>query len=83
MPSGFADPRRSEELAEDLPSCRHHRGWGGGETPDAGADVDPNTDVLAGSAIGQIRPKALRVNGEVRDGDAMVVLASSGFIPMD
>ena len=34
--------------------------------------------MLAGSAIGRIKPKSLRITGEVRDGDAIVLLASSG-----
>src|SRR5213078_933665 len=40
--------------------------------------VNPDTIVLAGSAIGRIRPKALRMTGDVRDGDAIILLASSG-----
>jgi phosphoribosylformylglycinamidine cyclo-ligase len=40
--------------------------------------VDPSTIVLAGSAVGRIRPKSRRIVGDVRDGDAVVLLASSG-----
>jgi phosphoribosylformylglycinamidine cyclo-ligase len=34
--------------------------------------------VLAGSAVGRISPKSLRIVGDVRDGDAIIFLASSG-----
>jgi phosphoribosylformylglycinamidine cyclo-ligase len=52
--------------------------WGGGETPTLRGIVNPETIVLAGSALGRIRPKSLRVAGDVRDGDAILFLASSG-----
>ena len=38
----------------------------------------PDTIVLAGSAIGKIAPKSLRITGDVRDGDAIIFLASIG-----
>lgn len=76
----FADTRRAEPLAEGFAEgCRLSSAvWGGGETPTLRGIVDPQTIVLAGSAIGQIRPKTLRIMGDVRDGDAIVLLASSG-----
>lgn len=52
--------------------------WGGGETPTLKGIVNPETIVLAGSAIGRIRPKSLRITGDVREGDAIILLASSG-----
>jgi phosphoribosylformylglycinamidine cyclo-ligase len=52
--------------------------WGGGETPTLKGIVNPDTIVLAGSAIGRIAPKHLRITGDVRDGDDIVFLASSG-----
>jgi phosphoribosylformylglycinamidine cyclo-ligase len=52
--------------------------WGGGETPALRGIVEPATIVLAGSAIGKIAPKSLRIVGDVRDGDAIIFLASSG-----
>jgi len=52
--------------------------WGGGETPTLRGIVDPKTIVLAGSAIGRVSPKSNRITGQVRDGDAIVLLASSG-----
>jgi phosphoribosylformylglycinamidine cyclo-ligase len=52
--------------------------WGGGETPTLRGMVDPKTIVLAGSAVGRVSPKSNRIVGDVRDGDAIVFLASSG-----
>jgi phosphoribosylformylglycinamidine cyclo-ligase len=76
----FADPRHSEELAAGFAEgCRQSGAvWGGGETPTLRGIVNPDTIVLAGSAIGQIRPKSLRLTGQVCDGDAIIMLASSG-----
>ena len=77
----FADPRRSEELAQGFAEgCRQANAvWGGGETPTLRGIVNPDTIVLAGSALGRIRPKGLRIAGDVREGDAIVLLASSGI----
>jgi phosphoribosylformylglycinamidine cyclo-ligase len=76
----FADPRRSVELAEGFAEgCRQSEAvWGGGETPTLRGIVNPETIVLAGSAIGQVYPKSMRLTGDVREGDAIVMLASSG-----
>ena len=76
----FADERRSEELAAGFAEgCRQAGAvWGGGETPTLRGIVDPSTIVLAGSALGRIRPKSLRIRGDVRDGDVIVLVASSG-----
>lgn len=76
----LADARRSVPLAEGFAQGCNEAGavWGGGETPTLKGIIDPQTIVLAGSAIGRIRPKSLRISGEVRDGDAIILLASSG-----
>ena len=76
----FADERRSQDLAEGFAEgCRQAQAvWGGGETPTLKGIVNPDTIVLAGSAIGRLRPNSLRIAGDVRDGDAIVFLASSG-----
>ena len=76
----FADPLRSDALAEGFAEgCRQAGAvWGGGETPTLRGIVDPATIVLAGSALGLIRPKSRRITGNVKDGDAIVLLASSG-----
>ena len=52
--------------------------WGGGETPTLRGMVDPSTIILAGSALGRIAPKSNRIVGDVRDGDVIVLLGSSG-----
>jgi len=76
----FADPRRSEELAAGFAQGCLAAGavWGGGETPTLRGIVNPQTIVLAGSAVGRVRPKDRRITGAVREGDAMIFLASSG-----
>jgi phosphoribosylformylglycinamidine cyclo-ligase len=76
----FADARRAEDLAEGFAEgCRQADAvWGGGETPALSGIVNPETIVLAGSAVGEIQPKSRRITGQVRDGDAIVLLASSG-----
>jgi len=52
--------------------------WGGGETPTLRGIVEAPAIVLAGSAVGRIAPKNLRITGDVHDGDAIIFLASSG-----
>ncbi|MDP9175134.1 MAG: AIR synthase-related protein [Planctomycetota bacterium] len=76
----FSATSRGEDLARGFAQgCRASEAvWGGGETPALRGIVDPKTIVLAGSAIGRIRPKNLRILGDVADGDAIVLLASSG-----
>src|SRR5436190_24237979 len=71
---------RAEPLAEGFAEgCRLSDAvWGGGETPTLKGIVNPETIVLAGSAIGRVIPKSNRITGDVRDGDAIVMLASSG-----
>lgn len=76
----LARRERAEPLAEGFAEGCLQAGavWGGGETPTLRGIVDPATIVLAGSAIGRINPKSLRITGDVRDGDAIILLASSG-----
>jgi phosphoribosylformylglycinamidine cyclo-ligase len=76
----FADERRSAELADGFAhACVESNAvWGGGETPTLRGIVNPETIVLAGSALGRIRPKSLRITGNVQPGDAIIFLASSG-----
>ncbi len=76
----FNDTRRAAELAEGFAhGCRSARAvWGGGETPTLKGIINPDTIVLAGSAIGRIAPKSDRILGQVRDGDSIIFLASSG-----
>ena len=76
----FEHTQRTADLAEGFAEgCRQANAvWGGGETPALKGIVNPETIVLAGSVVGQIKPKNLRIVGDVRDGDAIVLLASSG-----
>lgn len=76
----FNDRHRAAELAAGFAEgCRQANAvWGGGETPTLKGIIHPETIVLAGSAVGQIAPKSNRIKGDVKDGDAIVFLASSG-----
>ncbi|HEV8605888.1 MAG TPA: AIR synthase related protein [Tepidisphaeraceae bacterium] len=76
----FSKGTRAQDLAEGFADgCRQGNAvWGGGETPALKGIVNPQTIVLAGSAIGRVQPKNNRIVGDVRDGDAIVALASSG-----
>ena len=76
----FSNAHRADDLANGFAEgCRQSNAvWGGGETPALRGIVNPQTIVLAGSAIGRIMPKSNRITGDVRDGDAIVMLASSG-----
>jgi phosphoribosylformylglycinamidine cyclo-ligase len=76
----FSHAQRAADLAEGFAEgCREAGAvWGGGETPALKGIVNPEAIVLAGSAIGRISPKSNRITGDVRDGDAIIFLASSG-----
>jgi phosphoribosylformylglycinamidine cyclo-ligase len=76
----FETPGRAAELADGFAEgCRQSEAvWGGGETPALKGIVNPETILLAGSAVGRIAPKSQRITGNVREGDAIVLLASSG-----
>jgi len=76
----FSRGARAADLAEGFAEgCRQSNAvWGGGETPALKGIVNPQTIVLAGSAIGRVQPKSNRILGDVRDGDAIIALASSG-----
>lgn len=76
----FADEKRAADLVEGFAEgCRMAGAvWGGGETPTLRGIIDPSAIVLAGSAIGRIAPKSLRILGDISEGDAIVFLASSG-----
>jgi len=76
----FADEKRASDLVTGFAEgCRAAGAvWGGGETPTLRGIVDTSTIVLAGSAVGKIAPKSQRIVGDVRQGDSIVFLASSG-----
>ncbi|HKB57033.1 MAG TPA: AIR synthase related protein [Lacunisphaera sp.] len=76
----FADKVRMQALVDGwAEGCRRAGAvWGGGETPTLKDIVDQSAIVLAGSAIGKISPKSQRITGDIRDGDAIIFLASTG-----
>jgi phosphoribosylformylglycinamidine cyclo-ligase len=76
----FAKGTRAKDLARGFAQGCKTAGavWGGGETPALRGIVDPKTIVLAGSAIGRIRPKSNRIVGDIAHDDAIILLASSG-----
>ena len=76
----FADSARAQALAEGFgEGCRLSGAvWSGGETQTLRGMVTPGTCILGGSAVGRISPKSLRIQGNVHDGDAIILLASSG-----
>jgi phosphoribosylformylglycinamidine cyclo-ligase len=76
----FSDAQRTDALVAGFAEgCRDAGAvWGGGETPTLGGIVEPDAIVLAGSAVGRISPKNLRIVGDVQEGDAIIFLASSG-----
>jgi phosphoribosylformylglycinamidine cyclo-ligase len=76
----FADERRAGDLVAGFAEgCRAAGAtWGGGETPTLRGIIAPEAIALAGSALGRIAPKSLRIMGDVADGDAILFLASSG-----
>ncbi len=77
----FKDETRLADLingwkrACDLAFCV----WGGGETPTLKGIVAPNAAVLSGSAMGIVSPKGRLIRGDIREGDAIVLLPSSGI----
>lgn len=76
----FRDGTRARDLATGFAEgCRQAgAAWSGGETQTLKGMVTPGTVILGGSAFGLIRPKTMRIEGDVRDGDAILFLASSG-----
>src|SRR5574343_506126 len=76
----FADSARMEALVAGwAEGCRQAGAvWGGGETPTLRGIVNADAIVLAGSAIVKTEPKSQRIPRTVKDGDAIVFLASSG-----
>jgi phosphoribosylformylglycinamidine cyclo-ligase len=76
----FKDERRAADLVDGWRrACLLARcAWGGGETPTLAGVVEPAAVVLAGSAIGTIKPKGRMIRSNVEHGDAIVMFESSG-----
>lgn len=77
----FGDEERNKDLVRGWRNaCRLARcTWGGGETPTLKGIVIPGTVVLSVSAVGIIKPKSRLIRGNVRNGDAIVLISSSGI----
>jgi phosphoribosylformylglycinamidine cyclo-ligase len=77
----FSDEKRSKDLAEGFAEgCRlAGAAWSGGETQTLKGMISSGTCVLGGSAFGRVFPKSNRVRNEVKAGDAIVILGSSGI----
>lgn len=77
----FSNERRSDALiqgwekASNLARCV----WGPGETPVLEGVICPDTVMLGGSALGMIQPKSLLIKGDIKDGDVIIFLESSGI----
>ena len=76
----FSDGQRTQALVDGWAEGCKRAGavWGGGETPTLKGLVENSAIVLAGSALGKIAPKSLRITGDVREGDVIIFLASTG-----
>jgi phosphoribosylformylglycinamidine cyclo-ligase len=77
----FKDDGRTSDLVNGWQhACVLARcAWGGGETPTLGGVVEPGTVVLAGSAIGIVKPKGRLIKSDIQHGDAIVFCESSGI----
>ncbi len=77
----FKDESRAADLIEGWrKACELARcAWGGGETPTLNGVVERATAVLAGSAIGLIKPKGRLIEANIQHGDAIVMFESSGI----
>lgn len=78
----FNDEKRCRDLVEGWKkACNLARcAWGGGETSTLKGIVIPGTAVLSGSAIGIVKPKERLITPDkIQDGDAIILLESSGI----
>lgn len=82
---GRSEWLHNDRITDDLirgwvRSCGYARcAWAGGETSTLRDVVLPDAVVLSGSAIGVVTPKDKLIRGNVQDGDAIVLLGSSGI----
>ncbi|ACZ43528.1 Phosphoribosylformylglycinamidine cyclo-ligase [Thermobaculum terrenum ATCC BAA-798] len=78
----FADEERASDLVRGWARACLEAGasWGGGESPALGGIIRTDAIDLAGSAVGIVRPKSRLVTSDkLREGDAIVLLASTGI----
>ncbi len=77
----FKDERRSQALIEGWrDACIAARCvWAGGETPALKGIVNPDTFVIAGSAVGVTKKTHRRLSAHrIKEGDAIMIAAASG-----
>jgi phosphoribosylformylglycinamidine cyclo-ligase len=73
--SWFSDENRCNDLIDGW-----KKAWGGGETPTLKGIVHPDAVVLSGSAVGVVKPKSRLIDAaNIRHGDAIVIISSSGI----
>lgn len=80
--SWFKDEQRYHDLVRGWKDACLLAGcvWGGGETPTLRDIVAPNTFVLAGSAIGLVKPKSRLLSpAKIRPGDAIIIVEATGI----
>lgn len=77
----FKDEKRTQDLVDGWKkaSMLSRCVWGGGETPTLKGVVNPETVVLAGSAVGIIKPKERLIAANIQDGDQIIIIESSGI----
>lgn len=78
----FKDERRCRDLVRGWKEACLKAGcvWGCGETPTLRDIVRPETVVLAGSAVGLVKPKSRLLSpGKIRPGDAIIIVESNGI----
>lgn len=80
-PKWFADSQRFQELFTGwLGACNYAQcAWGGGDTSVLPGVVCPDTASVVGSAVGSVAPKWRRFKKQIRPGDAITLLDSSGL----
>ncbi len=76
----FNDETRWTDLIEGWKAACNQAGciYSAGESPTLRDLVMPGTVVISGSAMGIIKPKARLIKSNIQNGDAIVILASSG-----
>src|SRR3989344_5016126 len=78
----FEDQERNKALIEGWAKACNLAGvvLGGGETPTLKGIVNPETIELAGSAIGEIKPKSrLTLGDKIQAGDSILLIESNGI----
>lgn len=79
--SWFDDEDRANDLIDGWEhACNLARCvWGGGETPTLKGIIVPGTVLLSGSVVSLVKPKERLISGEIRHGDVIVLIESSGI----